>query len=91
VDELKKKLGPAVFIETAPAKELTEDRRQKSFILKLDTLSFDCSEEIEFKDIKEQLIDMAKRYIDNAPLMTAAEYDQAMYERYKTYKLPLVD
>lgn len=89
--KIKKKLGSTNFIETPPSFNLDGDELQKSFILKIDMISFDCSTSIKFEDIRDQLVSLAKQYIDDAQLLTSAEYDQLTFERYKNYKLPLAD
>jgi hypothetical protein len=79
----KKILTPAMFIETEAFRQHTIDGYYKAFILKIDEIHFTCDPKIKFKVIKNKLIDMAKKYIDEAPLLTSEEYNTLYQERLK--------
>jgi len=73
-------LGPAVFIETEPLREINCDLVHKKFILKLDQIHFTCEPTIKFEDVKDILLKQAKEYLDKAVYYTRADYE-ALYAK----------
>ncbi len=84
----RKKL--AYFIESSPRLSPSEDKKYKTFILKLEKVHFYTIEPyIKFKDVKDKMIKMAKDWLDNAELLTEDEFNKMTMDRFKNIKFEL--
>lgn len=84
---MENELEPAVFIESEPRISLESHSYEKSFVLKVEAIYFShVALDTKFEDIKEHLVNLAKKYIDEAPLYSSKEYDDLYLKRYNRWK-----